>query len=126
MSGSDGGMTMTKMKSRFAVIVSISFLTFGLALFATRLRIEAAPRSPSSGAQAEAGNVSVGADDIGGVVTSSNGPEAGVWVIAETADFKVKFRKIVVTDDKGRYLLPELPKAAFKIWVRGYGLVDSP
>ncbi len=66
-----------------------------------------------------------GNGDIGGVVTSSNGPEAGVWVIAETTDFETKFRKIVVTNDQGQYLLPELPKASYKIWVRGYGLVDS-
>src|SRR5882672_6644641 len=69
--------------------------------------------------------VSVGSDDIGGVVTSSKGPEAGVWVIAETTDLPTKFVKIVVTDDSGRYLVPELPKANYKIWVRGYGLVDS-
>ena len=56
---------------------------------------------------------------------AANGPEAGVWVIAETTDFQTKFRKIVVTDDRGRYLIPELPKANYKIWVRGYGLVDS-
>jgi hypothetical protein len=67
----------------------------------------------------------VNGDDIGGIVTSSKGPEAGVWVIAETTDLPTKFRKIVVTDDAGRYLLPELPQANYKIWVRGYGLVDS-
>ena len=70
--------------------------------------------------------VSVDSDDIGGVVTSSNGPEAGVWVIAETRDLPVRYIKIVVTDDRGRYLLPELPKATYSVWVRGYGLVDSP
>ena len=69
--------------------------------------------------------VSVGSDDIGGVVTSSKGPEAGVWVIAETTDLPTKYVKIVVTDDSGRYLVPELPKANYKVWVRGYGLVDS-
>ena len=58
-------------------------------------------------------------------MTSSKGPEAGVWVIAETTDFPIKFRKIVVTDDRGRYLLPELRNAHYKVWVRGYGLVDS-
>src|SRR6266478_2410497 len=68
----------------------------------------------------------IGGDDIGGVVTSTKGPEAGVWVIAETADLPAKFVKIVVTDDRGRYLLPQLPKANYKVWVRGYGLVDSP
>lgn len=60
-----------------------------------------------------------------GVVTSANGPEAGVWVIAETVDVQTKLRKIVVTNDEGRFLLPELPKATFNVWVRGYGLVDS-
>src|SRR4051812_29654278 len=63
---------------------------------------------------------------ISGVVRSSKGPEAGVWVIAETDDTPTHFRKIVVTDDRGRYLLPEMPRAAtYKVWVRGYGLVDS-
>ena len=68
------------------------------------------------------------ADDTGvikGIVRSDNGPEAGVWVIAETDDLQTKFRKIVVTDDEGRYLLPELPSATYNVWVRGYGLVDS-
>jgi hypothetical protein len=77
-------------------------------------------------AQEATSQVSVGATDIGGVVTSSNGPEAGVWVIAETAELPTKFRKIVVTDDRGRYLIPDLPKAHYKVWVRGYGLIDSP
>src|SRR5271168_577233 len=69
--------------------------------------------------------VSIGDTDIGGVVTGPNGPEAGVWVIAETADLPTKFVKIVVTDDQGRYVLPQLPKAKYRLWVRGYGLVDS-
>src|SRR6266853_279400 len=69
--------------------------------------------------------VQVNSNDIGGVVASSKGPEAGVWVIAETTDLPTKFVKIVVTDDQGRYLLPELPKATYQVWVRGYGLVDS-
>jgi len=68
----------------------------------------------------------VGASDLGGTVTSANGPEVGVWVIAETADLPTKYAKIVVTDDRGRYLIPELPKANYSVWVRGYGLVDSP
>src|SRR2546430_736495 len=70
--------------------------------------------------------VRIDADDIGGVVTSANGPEAGVWVIAETTDLPTRFAKMVVTDDQGRYVLPDLPKANYNIWVRGYGLVDSP
>jgi hypothetical protein len=59
------------------------------------------------------------------VVTSSKGPEAGVWVIAQTNDLGTPFAKMVVTDDQGRYLLPDLPKANYNVWVRGYGLVDS-
>ena len=62
---------------------------------------------------------------IGGTVQSAKGPEAGVWVIAETTDLQTKLVKIVVTDDQGRYMLPELPNASYKVWVRGYGLVDS-
>src|SRR4029450_11298731 len=70
--------------------------------------------------------VRVDNDCIGAVVTGPNGPEAGVCVIAETKDLPTKFVKIVVTDDRGRYLLPDLPKGNFDVWVRGYGLVDSP
>src|SRR5262245_29613878 len=69
--------------------------------------------------------VAVDPDEIGGVVQGPKGPEAGVWVIAETTDLPTKFRKIVVTDDRGRFLLPDLPRASYRIWVRGYGLVDS-
>jgi hypothetical protein len=65
-------------------------------------------------------------DDIGGTVAGPSGPEAGVWVIAETHDLPTTFARIVVTDDRGRYLLPDLPKASYRVWVRGYGLVDSP
>ncbi|PYP43119.1 MAG: hypothetical protein DMD42_11025, partial [Gemmatimonadetes bacterium] len=70
--------------------------------------------------------VRVDADDIAGIVTGPTGPEAGVWVIAETHDLPTKFVRIVVTDDQGRYLIPDLPKATYSVWVRGYGLVDSP
>jgi hypothetical protein len=72
-----------------------------------------------------AGTVSIGSTDLGGVVTNTKGPEAGVWVIAETTDLPTKFAKIVVTDDRGRYVMPDLPKANYNVWVRGYGLVDS-
>ncbi|HET9815803.1 MAG TPA: carboxypeptidase-like regulatory domain-containing protein, partial [Xanthobacteraceae bacterium] len=70
--------------------------------------------------------VAIDEDDIGGVVTGANGPEAGVWVIAETTDLPTRYAKMVVTDDQGRYVVPDLPKAKYKVWVRGYGLVDSP
>src|SRR4029453_18370203 len=69
--------------------------------------------------------VAIDNDDIGGVGTGANGPEAGVWGIAETTDLPPRYAKIVVTDDQGRYVLPDLPKAKYKVWVRGYGLVDS-
>ena len=53
--------------------------------------------------------VHVDNDDIGGVVESKRGPEAGVWVIAETSELPTRYVKIVVTDDEGRYLMPDLP-----------------
>jgi hypothetical protein len=68
----------------------------------------------------------IDADDIGGVVSTSKGPEAGVWVIAETTDLPTRYIKEVVTDDRGRYVVPDLPKANYSVWARGYGLIDSP
>jgi hypothetical protein len=70
--------------------------------------------------------VAIDSDDIGGTVNGPAGPEAGVWVIAETEDFDTRYAKIVVTDDQGRYVVPDLPPANYQVWVRGYGLVDSP
>ena len=64
-------------------------------------------------------------DDVGGIVSSADGPEAGVWVVAETTDFATRFIRIVATDDQGRYVLPDLPDATYELFVRGYGLVDS-
>ncbi|MGM0631594.1 MAG: carboxypeptidase-like regulatory domain-containing protein [Pseudomonadota bacterium] len=69
--------------------------------------------------------VTLGESDIGGVVNGPDGPEAGVWVIAETDDLPTRFARIVVTDEQGRYLIPDLPDADYRVWVRGYGLVDS-
>ncbi len=77
----------------------------------------------AAGAQAQ--EVEIDTDDIGGTVTSENGPEAGVWVVAETDDFETRYAKIVVTDDEGRYVVPDLPEADYEVWVRGYGLADS-
>jgi hypothetical protein len=70
--------------------------------------------------------VAIDADDIGGTVSGPKGPEAGVWVIAETRELPTRFIRIVATDDQGRYVIPDLPKASYDVWVRGYGLVDSP
>src|SRR5690349_11312281 len=78
-----------------------------------------------AGAQQAA--IAIDDDDIGGVVRGPSGPEAGVWVIAETTELPTKFTKIVVTDDQGRFVIPDLPRNVdYEVWVRGYGLVDSP
>jgi hypothetical protein len=79
----------------------------------------------SSDTPASGTKIAIDADDIAGVVTSSNGVEAGVWVIAETRDLPTKYAKVVVTDAQGRYVIPELPDASYKVWVRGYGLRDT-
>ncbi len=85
----------------------------------------AAILSASSASRSTAAELQIDDDDIAGVVTSAKGVEAGVWVIAESNEFKTRFAKIVVTDEQGRYLIPELPKSNYQLWVRGYGLVDS-
>ena len=77
-------------------------------------------------ANAQPNSVAIDKDDIGGVVTGPSGPEAGVWVVAETTDLPTKYAKIVVTDDRGRYVLPDMAIANYQVWVRGFGLVDSP
>ena len=79
----------------------------------------------SQAAQQAPPDVAIDNDDIGGVVTGPNGPEAGVWVIAETRDLPVRYIKSVVTDDRGRFVVPDLPRANYQVWARGYGLVDS-
>src|ERR1700704_5535472 len=96
-------------------------LYLGVAALALTLCAGAAPAF----AQSPAAAPSIGSTDIGGVVTGPKGPEAGVWVIAETTDLPTKMNKIVVTDDQGRYVIPDLPKANYTVWARGYGLVDS-
>jgi hypothetical protein len=79
----------------------------------------------ASAQQRSAPAVTVGSNDLGGVVRSASGPESGVWVIAETTSTPTRYTKIVVTDDRGRFLIPDLPKGSYNVWVRGYGLVDS-
>jgi hypothetical protein len=101
-------MHMTKALTRLLTLISLLMLAMTF--------------SNSLNAQ----QVKVGTTDIGGVVTSPAGPEAGVWVIAETTDTPTKFARIVVTNDQGQYLIPDLPVGNYSVWVRGYGLVDSP
>ena len=88
--------------------------------------VMAVSTSRTLASQATGEAIRIDSDDIGGVVTGPKGPEAGVWVIAETTGLPTKFVKIVVTDDRGRYVIPDLPKAKYTLWVRGYGLIDSP
>ena len=97
----------------------------GIAKCLGLLAVAAMVVSPQLAAQPGA-SVAVDADDIGGVVTGPNGPEAGVWVIAETTELPTKFAKMVVTDERGRYVIPDLPPANYDTWVRGYDLIDSP
>src|SRR5437660_6295095 len=99
------------MKAHTAPYVAVMLIVLGT--------VSTVPRTPDPA-------VPVDSNAIVGVVTGPSGPEAGVWVIAETSELATKFVKIVVTDDQGRYLLPDLPKATYRVWVRGYGLVDSP
>ena len=100
-------------------------LSSSLSLLALSVALAFTAPTRSVAQQAPAAAVSIGDGDIGGVVTGQSGPEAGVWVIAETTDLPTKFAKVVVTDDQGRYVIPDLPKANYSVWVRGYGLVDS-
>ncbi len=95
-------------------------------LVSTAAAVGIAALSATVPAGAQPAVVVIDKDDIGGVVRGPKGPEAGVWVIAETTDLPTKFARIVVTDEQGRYLIPDLPTANYGVWVRGYGLVDSP
>jgi hypothetical protein len=97
----------------------LSVLALGVAAFLAVTVVVTKAQQPAAAA------VKVNKDAIGGVVTSSKGPEAGVWVIAETTDLGTRYSKTVVTDDQGRYVIPELPKANYVVWTRGYGMVDS-
>ena len=93
---------MTTRVSRAIVVVLLS----GVCVWA----------GPSSQArQRDPGAATIDPDDIGGVVTSSKGPEAGVWVIAEATTLPTRFRKIVVTDDRGRYVVPDLPRGTYTV-----------
>src|SRR5688572_33198257 len=106
-----------EMKTNRALTLGIAAVIVGTLLVS---------QSGTGAVQNNGAAVRIDNDDIGGVVTGPRGPEAGVWVIAETTDLPTKFSRTVVTDDQGRYLVPDLPKANYSVWVRGYGLVDSP
>jgi hypothetical protein len=97
------------MQRRRAFHLSAAVLTIAALL------ISAPARLPAQ----QAARVAIDNDDIGGVVRRPNGPEAGVWVIAETTELPTKYTKMVVTDDQGRYVIPDLPGASYSVWVRG-------
>ena len=97
----------------------------GLLAIAAGVLIASSIASISAGQAADQAPA-IDKDDIGGIVTGPKGPEAGVWVIAETTQLPTRYAKMAVTDDRGRYVLPDMPAVKFSVWVRGYGLVDSP
>src|SRR5581483_9804822 len=107
--------------------MSLKRVLFSTVALAAIAAVTAAVPSPAqSQGRAQSAAVAIDDDDIGGVVKNPNGkPEAGVWVIAETTDLPTRYTKSVVTDDQGRYVIPDLPVANYQVWVRGYGLVDS-
>ena len=92
---------------------------------AVMLAVVGAVASSNQPAQPTAAPPAVDRDDIGGTVVSEDGPESGVWVVAETTDLPSRFTRIVVTDDQGRFVVPDLPRARYELFVRGYGLIDS-
>src|ERR1700704_5218934 len=100
------------------------FVTKALARLTMCAGLMARPSAIPTKAYAQQ-TVTVGSAEIGGTVVGAAGPEAGGWGIAENTDLPTKFARIVVTDDSGRYLVPDLPTANYSVWVRGYGLVDS-
>jgi len=107
--------------------LKLAFLCLLLGTFSACNRNQnVAIEAPQGGTQpVENASMPMDDDDIAGRVLSANGPEAGVWVIAETDELDTFFARSVVTDDDGRYLLPDLPEATYSVWVRGYGLADS-
>ncbi|MBV9746647.1 MAG: carboxypeptidase regulatory-like domain-containing protein, partial [Acidobacteriia bacterium] len=104
------------MRIRSLYVLGVAVLAIAGYLFTAKQQLSAQPNV----------SVKIGPSSIGGVVTSSKGPEAGVWVIAETTDLPTRYIKEVVTDDSGRFVVPDLPKAKYTVWSRGYGLMDSP
>jgi len=106
------------MRTSSALVAGMVLASFAALLLVAQGRVGAQPTTDPA--------IQIGDKELGGVVTSVDGPEAGVWVIAETTDLPTRFARIVVTDDKGRYVVPDLPRATYSVWVRGYGLVDSP
>ena len=65
-------------------------LSLSAAVLALAAFVIAAPgRLPAQ----QAAEVAIDNDDIGGVVRSTSGPEAGVWVIAETTELPTRYAR---------------------------------
>jgi hypothetical protein len=94
-----------KIRKRLPVLVAAAALLAGVSLPA-----RAQPQN-------DAAAIAIGEKDIGGAVSGPHGREAGVWVIAETTELPTRFTRIIVTDDLGGYLVPDLPQADYSVWV---------
>src|SRR5579864_9409569 len=115
MSSRPGGVRVSR--KHVKLLMGSAFAVLSAMIVVSEINVPASAQAP----RAVAAGIKIDPDDIGGVVTSSRGPEAGVWVIAETTSLPTKFHKIVVTDDQGRFVLPDLPQANYQVFVRGYG-----
>ncbi len=113
-------------QSRSRPVPERSRAMVGLTLIGVAILAAGICAVPPRAAAIETPSPAIGETDIGGVVSGPHGPEAGVWVIAESVELPTHFTKIVVTDDQGRYVIPDLPAVDYSVFVRGYGLVDSP
>src|SRR5262249_24247373 len=106
------------MRPKASLPLSVAAMGAALLLSLSPARLAAQQTAPAG--------VTVGESDLGGGVSGPNGPEAGGWGVAETTDPPPKFAKKGATDHEGRYVPPAPPEADHTVWVRGYGLVDSP
>ncbi|MEO2199165.1 MAG: hypothetical protein ABGY72_24185 [bacterium] len=100
-------------------------VVFGIAAAGLVAVAACGTQAPGTGSEPTPEGVPGDARSISGVVRNGERGEAGVWVIAETDSLPTHFQRIVVTDDQGRFLVPDLPDADYEVWVRGYGLQDS-
>ena len=82
------------MTTKSRLYLGVAALAIAVVLTGSVVEVSAQQSAPAA--------VAIDNDDIGGVVTGANGPEAGVWVIAETNDLPTRYAKMVVTDDLGK------------------------
>ena len=77
-------------------------------------------------AQRSSDPIAIDADDLAGIVSGPKGPEAGAWVIAETTDLPTRSHGSSSRTIAAGICCPTCPRRTLQVWVRGYGLVDSP